>query len=58
MTRIENHCVCCERYCIYEACPYYRTEVHYCDKCGEPAVVCTDGIDLCRDHAKEEETKK
>ena len=50
MIRIENHCVCCEKPCIYEACPYYRTEVHYCDKCG----VYTDEGELCRDCAEKE----
>lgn len=51
MIRIENHCVCCEKPCIYDACPYYRVEAHYCDHCKgyTPAVYRLDGWDYCRD---------
>ena len=52
MMRIENHCVGCEKPCIHDACPYYSVECHYCDKCGEPAEICTDDGDFCRECAR------
>ena len=54
MIRIENHCVCCELPCIYDACPYYRVEVHYCGSCGK---ACTGEAELCEECAVKEEVE-
>lgn len=51
MTTIENHCVGCDKHCIYEACPYYSVEACRCDHCREraPAVYRYNGWDYCGD---------
>ena len=50
MKIIESDCVGCELPCIYEACPHYQVEVHYCDECGyEDILYETDWGELCKD---------
>lgn len=53
MIRIENHCVGClfEMGCVAYSCPYYKVEVHYCDKCGEELcdIYQVDDEELCED---------
>lgn len=53
MVKYESRCVSCDKPCIYECCPYYRVEVHYCDKCREEADYIIDGDDFCEDCAEE-----
>lgn len=47
MTKKESDCVGCQKYCLYESCPYYRVEVKYCDVCGDYADCTIDGEDFC-----------
>ena len=56
MIRLENNCVGCEKACIYDACPYYREEVHCCDRCNgyTTAVYRYEGWDYCKDCLSEE----
>ena len=50
MKIIESDCVGCVLPCIYEACPHYQVEVHYCDECGyEDTLYETDWGELCED---------
>lgn len=57
MVKIENHCVCCDRYCRGSSCPNIRVEVHYCDKCGDALpddeIYDVDGEELCESCLKE-----
>ena len=52
MTKNENHCMTCVLPCIYESCPYYNVEVHYCDMCGNAAYYCIDNEDFCEECAE------
>lgn len=51
MTKTESHCVQCDLPCIYEACPNYSVEVHYCDSkgCHEYAAYENNGTETCDD---------
>ena len=51
MIRIESGCVCCQKPCIFDACPYYRVEAYYCDHCKgyEPAEYLYEGWHYCGD---------
>lgn len=53
MIKHENGCVGCQLPCIYSACPHYRIEVHYCDKCDDYADMEIEGKELCEHHAEE-----
>ena len=60
MTKLESACVHCGLPCKYEACPYYRVEVHYCDRCKDNtlAVARWDGEDYCESCLIEELEKE
>lgn len=51
MVKYENHCVCCEKPRIYDACPNYSVPVYYCDRCKDDtfAVAEWDGEHFCED---------
>lgn len=52
--KIENRCVGCRLPCIYNACPYYNVEVHYCDFCEDEGIeYIIDGIELCENCAEQ-----
>ena len=53
MIRYESRCVNCDLPCLRESCPYFRVEIHYCDKCKEEADYVLDGDDYCEDCAEE-----
>lgn len=54
MIKEESECVGCALPCIHDSCPYYRVQLHYCDSCGEPADIETDGKDYCYDCAEKD----
>lgn len=46
--KIESRCVDCGLPCKYNACPYYKVEVVYCDDCGEEAEYELYDKDYCQ----------
>ena len=56
MVKYEDGCVGCGLPCLYESCPHYRVERHYCDKCDDYAVAEIDGEELCEEHANKQLT--
>lgn len=55
MKKIENYCVGCTDMglpCLGSSCSNSRTEVYYCDDCGDVAEYILDGNDLCEKHAE------